>query len=125
MLADWRASGIRWLRRRRLPCFERRAAKQIVEIQLAGLRKRLAERNISVDLTDAARTRLVREGYDPVYGAQPLKRAIQREVATPLAKRILSGDVWDGYNVWLDADREGSGLKFEVSADKKRAAAGV
>jgi ATP-dependent Clp protease ATP-binding subunit ClpB len=93
-----------------------------VEIQLAGLRKRLAERHISLELSDAARTRLVREGYDPVYGARPLKRAIQREIDTPLAKKILSGEVRDGYDVRLDADREGSGLTFKVSAGKKEQA---
>jgi ATP-dependent Clp protease ATP-binding subunit ClpA len=54
-----------------------------------------------------------------------LKRAIQREVETALAKRILSGGVRDGYTVRLDADREGSGLKFEVSPGKKKAAVGA
>ncbi|HLH01932.1 MAG TPA: ATP-dependent chaperone ClpB [Bryobacteraceae bacterium] len=93
--------------------------KKIVEIQLAGLRKRLAERNISLELTDAARTRLVREGYDPVYGARPLKRAIQREVETPLAKKILGGEVRDGYTVRLDADPAGNDLTFEIGAGKK------
>jgi ATP-dependent Clp protease ATP-binding subunit ClpB len=99
--------------------------KQIVDIQLAALRARLAERRITLQLSDAARTRLVRSGYDPNYGARPLKRAIQREVETPLARRILSGDVRDGDDVRLDADREGSGLKFEVSAHKKRKPAEV
>jgi ATP-dependent Clp protease ATP-binding subunit ClpB len=88
--------------------------KLIVEIQLAGLRARLEERKVQLELTDAARTRLVRSGYDPNYGARPLKRAIQREIETPLAKKILSGEVRDGQKIRLDADPHGSGLKFEV-----------
>jgi ATP-dependent Clp protease ATP-binding subunit ClpB len=90
--------------------------KEIVEIQLAGLRARLGERHIGLELTDAARTRLVRSGYDPNYGARPLKRAIQKEIETPLAKRILAGEVQNGQTVHLDADPEGSGLKFTVQA---------
>ena len=88
--------------------------KQIVDIQLSGLRARLEDRHIQLQLTDAARTRLVREGYDPAYGARPLKRAIQREIETPLAKRILGGEVRDGQVVKIDADRTGSGLTFET-----------
>jgi ATP-dependent Clp protease ATP-binding subunit ClpB len=90
--------------------------KQIVDIQLAGLRARLEERHISLQLTDSARTRLVRNGYDPNYGARPLKRAIQREVETPLAKQILGGTVKDGQTVWIDADGAGGGLVFETKA---------
>jgi ATP-dependent Clp protease ATP-binding subunit ClpB len=88
--------------------------KQIVDIQLAGLRTRLEERHIKLRLTDAARTRLVRSGYDPTYGARPLKRAIQREVETPLARQILAGSVRDGQTVWIDAGGPGDGLKFET-----------
>jgi len=90
--------------------------KQIVDIQITGLRSRLAERHISLQLTDAARTRLVRNGYDPSYGARPLKRAIQREMETPLARQILGGLVKDGQTVWIDADAAGSGLRFETKA---------
>jgi ATP-dependent Clp protease ATP-binding subunit ClpB len=86
--------------------------KSIVEIQLSGLRKRLAERHIELVLTDGARTHLVRSGYDPTYGARPLKRAIQREVETPLARRILSGEVRDGQHVVIDLDDTGA-LRFE------------
>jgi ATP-dependent Clp protease ATP-binding subunit ClpB len=77
--------------------------KRIVDIQLAGLRKRLGERHIELELSDAARAHLVRSGYDPNYGARPLKRAIQREIETPLARRILSGEVHDGERVFIDA----------------------
>jgi ATP-dependent Clp protease ATP-binding subunit ClpB len=79
--------------------------KQIVEIQLGHLRARLADRHIGLELTEAARTHLVRSGYDPAYGARPLKRAIQREVETPLARRVLEGKVRDGQTVDVDAKR--------------------
>jgi ATP-dependent Clp protease ATP-binding subunit ClpB len=94
--------------------------KQIVEIQLSGLRSRLAERHVTLELTDAARTRLVSEGYDPAYGARPLKRAIQREIETPLARLILSGEVRDGQEVFVDAKRLSEGLAFEVRAVSDR-----
>ncbi len=98
--------------------------KEIVEIQLTGLRARLEERHIRLELTDAARTRLVRKGYDPTYGARPLKRAIQREIETPLAKRILGGEIREGQTVLLDEDAAGTGLKFEVrSAEHAEAVA--
>jgi ATP-dependent Clp protease ATP-binding subunit ClpB len=90
--------------------------KKIVDIQLASLRTRLQERHISVVLTDAARTRLVRSGYDPHYGARPLKRAIQKEIENPLAKRIVSGEVRDGKTIRIDADPSGSGLVFNVES---------
>ena len=86
--------------------------KEIVEIQLNGLRKRLADRHIELVLTDRARVHLVRSGYDPTYGARPLKRAIQREIETPMARRILAGDVRDGYHVLVDVDSSGN-LSFE------------
>jgi len=86
--------------------------KQIVDIQLNGLRKRLADRHIELELTDRARGHLVRTGYDPAYGARPLKRAIQREIETPMARRILGGEVRDGHRVVVDLDPAGH-LSFE------------
>jgi ATP-dependent Clp protease ATP-binding subunit ClpB len=97
--------------------------KQIVDIQLAGLRARLAERHIELELSDAAKTRLVREGYDPAYGARPLKRAIQREIETPLARRILGGEIRSGEVVFIDADRAGDGLTFKSAVPEPAAAA--
>ena len=70
--------------------------KRIVDIQLSGLVKRLEERKIHVQLTDAAKEDLVQDGYDPAYGARPLKRAIQRRVLDPLALRVLEGDFGEG-----------------------------
>jgi len=88
--------------------------ERIVEIQLDRLRKRLAERNISLEVTAEARRHLVEVGYDPSYGARPLKRAIQREVETPLAKRILQGEVKDGQTVVADLDQARDELIFRV-----------
>jgi len=90
--------------------------KQIVEIQLGRLRQRLAERNIQIQLTDAARTHLVRAGFDPSYGARPLKRAIQREIETPLGRRILKGEVRDGQTVLVDYDATRNELTFTPQA---------
>jgi ATP-dependent Clp protease ATP-binding subunit ClpB len=85
--------------------------KQIVEIQLDRLRARLADRHITLKLTDAARLNLVRTGFDPHYGARPLKRAIQKKVETPLGRMILKGEVRDGQQLLLDVDAEGE-LRF-------------
>ncbi|HLJ16178.1 MAG TPA: ATP-dependent chaperone ClpB [Bryobacteraceae bacterium] len=90
--------------------------KEIVEIQLAGLRARLAERHIEIELSDAARAWLVRTGYDPAYGARPLKRAIQKEIETPLARRILAGEVRDGQRVSIDVERGAGALSFKTLA---------
>jgi ATP-dependent Clp protease ATP-binding subunit ClpB len=76
--------------------------KQIADIQLGSLRRRLADRHIELQLSDGARAHLVRVGYDPSYGARPLKRAIQKEIETPLARKLLSGAVRDGQTVQID-----------------------
>ncbi len=73
--------------------------KHIVDIQLERLRKRLDERRINLELSDEARSHLAEVGYDPVYGARPLKRTIQREIETPLSRLILKGDVKDSSSV--------------------------
>jgi ATP-dependent Clp protease ATP-binding subunit ClpB len=84
--------------------------RQIVEIQLRGLLKRLSERKITVELTDAAKDFLVREGYDPVYGARPLKRALQRRLLDPLALRVLEGSFHEGDTITVDVS--GDELSF-------------
>src|SRR5215468_249790 len=84
---------------------------RIVDIQIAGLLKRLEERKIHVVLTDAAKDLIVLEGYDPAYGARPLKRTIQRLVLDALALRVLQGEFAEGDTVVVDAGRDG--LKFE------------
>jgi ATP-dependent Clp protease ATP-binding subunit ClpB len=75
---------------------------KIVEIQLDGLRRRLADRRITLEVSEAARNYLARIGYDPVFGARPLKRAIQREVETPVARLIVAGKLRDGGTVRVD-----------------------
>jgi ATP-dependent Clp protease ATP-binding subunit ClpB len=85
--------------------------KRIIDIQLAGVVKRLEERKIHIVLTDAAKELLVHEGYDPSYGARPLKRTIQRRVLDPLALRVLEGDFVEGDTVVVDATA--GGLIFE------------
>jgi ATP-dependent Clp protease ATP-binding subunit ClpB len=95
--------------------------KQIVQIQLGSLRKRLADRHIELELTDRASGYLVRSGYDPSYGARPLKRAIQREIETPLARRILGGEVRDGQHIVVDLGPAGH-LVFESVVDAASAA---
>ncbi|HZS09194.1 MAG TPA: ATP-dependent chaperone ClpB [Blastocatellia bacterium] len=97
--------------------------KQIVEIQLGRLRERLAERHIQIGLTDAARTHLVQSGFDPAYGARPLKRAIQREIETPLGRRILKGEVRDGQTVIVDFDPSRGELNFTPQKPEGRVAA--
>jgi ATP-dependent Clp protease ATP-binding subunit ClpB len=90
---------------------DRQHMKQIIDIQIAGLMSRLEERKIHVVLTDAAKDYLVQEGYDPIYGARPLKRTIQRRVLDPLALRVLEGDFREGDTVVVDAAI--GGLNFE------------
>jgi ATP-dependent Clp protease ATP-binding subunit ClpB len=87
--------------------------KEIAEIQLGRVRARLADRHITLTLTDAARGDLVRTGYDPRYGARPLKRAIQKKIETPLGRLLLQGAVKDGQAVTVDAGAGGE-LSFTV-----------
>jgi ATP-dependent Clp protease ATP-binding subunit ClpA len=77
-----------------------------VEIQARHLVKRLADKRITLDLTPAARELLAREGYDPVYGARPLKRTIQRMIQDPLALELLNGTFGEGDTVVADAKGE-------------------
>ena len=80
---------------------------QIVDIQLDRLRRRLDDRRIELSLTEAARTRLANEGFDPDYGARPLKRVIQRELGDRLAMAILEGRVIEHSSVTVDVDEDG------------------
>ena len=84
---------------------------RIIDIQVNALLKRLEERKIHVTLTDAAKHQLVQEGYDPIYGARPLKRTIQRRVLDPLALRVLEGDFVEGDTI--EVDRGDEVLTFE------------
>jgi ATP-dependent Clp protease ATP-binding subunit ClpB len=93
---------------------------EIVELQLARLRQRLAERGLSLELTDAAKEVVTEAGWDPTYGARPLKRALQRLIENPLALRLLEHEFDEGDTVLVDA-REGE-LLFEKAAPVAAAA---
>jgi len=89
--------------------------RKIVDIQLGDLQNRLAERDIRIELSDAARDRLGEAGFDPVYGARPLKRAIQQQVENPLAEAILRGDFGPGQTIRIDAEAEGLSFLNEAA----------
>jgi ATP-dependent Clp protease ATP-binding subunit ClpB len=91
--------------------------KRIVELQLALLRQRLADRHIELELTDAAKEHIAREGYDPVYGARPLKRFLQRRVETALARKLLAGEISDHNRVAVEL-KQGD-LAFTAGPRKK------
>jgi len=88
---------------------------KIIELRLEELRRLLADRKISIELTDAAKELLFSEGYDPNYGARPLKRSIQKLVQDPLALKILDGEVLHGDHVIVDADKKAGKMIFKVS----------
>ena len=88
---------------------------KIIELRLEDVRRLLADRKISLELTDAAKDLLFSEGFDPNFGARPLKRAIQKVVQDPLAMKILDGEVLHGDHVIVDADKRSGKMKFEIS----------
>jgi ATP-dependent Clp protease ATP-binding subunit ClpB len=94
---------------------------EIVELQLERLRARLADRGIELELTDEAKQVLAEAGWDPTYGARPLKRAIQRMIENPLALRLLEGDFGEGDAVRVDA-KDGQ-LFFERASAREPAVA--
>ena len=93
---------------------------EIVELQLERLRARLAERGLSLELTDAAKEHLAEAGWDPTYGARPLKRAIQRLIENPLALRLLEGEFEEGDTVRVDAKRRRARLREGASRRARR-----
>ena len=95
--------------------------RKIVDIQLIRLRQRLEERKIDLILTERARDYLAEHGYDPSYGARPLKRIIQRELETALGRKLISGEIRDGSRVTVDAGNKG--LEFSSSASVNGTAA--
>ena len=84
-------------------------------LRLEDVRRLLADRKISLELTEAAKELLFTEGFDPNFGARPLKRAIQKLVQDPLALKILDGEVLHGDHVVVDADKRAGKMVFEVS----------
>jgi ATP-dependent Clp protease ATP-binding subunit ClpB len=99
--------------------------KSIVEIQLKRLRQNLANRKISLELSDRAKALIAEKGYDPVYGARPLKRTIQRMIQDPLAVKILGGEFKEGDLVKVDFDADelvfsrGAGAPAEESRESR------
>ncbi len=99
----------------------REQLRKIVDVQIERLRKRLEERKIDLALTDAARDYLAEKGYDPAYGARPLKRMIQRELETALGRKLLLGEIRDDSQVTVDAGSRG--LEFRAAPRARQAAA--
>jgi ATP-dependent Clp protease ATP-binding subunit ClpB len=95
--------------------------EQIVNLLLKSVEKLLAERNIALELTAAARDLLLREGYDPAYGARPLRRAIQRLIQDPLALQVLEGSILPGDHVVVDREGRSETMRFERVAAKQAA----
>jgi ATP-dependent Clp protease ATP-binding subunit ClpB len=88
---------------------------KIIELRLEDVRRLLADRKISLELTDSAKDLLFTEGYDPNFGARPLKRAIQKLIQDPLALKILDGEILHGDHVIVDADKKARKMRFEIS----------
>jgi ATP-dependent Clp protease ATP-binding subunit ClpB len=88
---------------------------KIIELRLEDVRRLLADRKISLELTDAAKNLLFTQGYDPNFGARPLKRSIQKLIQDPLALKILDGEVLHGDHIVVDADKKGGKMIFKVS----------
>ena len=90
---------------------------EIVEIQLARIAQRLTDRRLSLEVTDAARSWLADEGYDPAYGARPLRRLVQREIGDRLARMLLAGEVLDGQKVVVDKVDGSEGLTLRAEGE--------
>jgi ATP-dependent Clp protease ATP-binding subunit ClpB len=80
--------------------------EQIVGLLTKDLSRRLEERNINVEITDAARKFIAKSGYDPVYGARPLRRYLQRELETRIGRALIAGDVLDGSTLRVDLEND-------------------
>jgi ATP-dependent Clp protease ATP-binding subunit ClpC len=95
--------------------------KGIVDLMLKDLQKRLSEHKVTIELTDKAKAWLAKEGYDPVYGARPLRRVIERNIENPLSGELLRGELKEGDAVRIDIDKEGK-LAFKNKAAARAAA---
>ncbi|MBI4234625.1 MAG: AAA family ATPase [Chloroflexi bacterium] len=93
--------------------------RQIVDLIVKQVGARLSERGVTIQLTDTAAAWLAKEGFDPVYGARPLRRAVQRHVENPLSSRILAGEFKDGDRVLVDVAPDGKGLAFRKAAAER------
>lgn len=91
---------------------DREQLRVIVDLQLERLRARLADRDLDLEVSDAAKDRLATVGYDPAYGARPLKRVIQRDIENPLATKLLAGEFIDGDTIAIDIASDSDSLEF-------------
>jgi ATP-dependent Clp protease ATP-binding subunit ClpB len=94
--------------------------ERIVDLQIADVRKRLVDRRLSLELSEPARALIARHGYDPVYGARPLRRYVQHEVETRIARALLAGDIHDGATVVVDADDDELVVTWRNAGDAQR-----
>jgi ATP-dependent Clp protease ATP-binding subunit ClpC len=99
--------------------------KQIIEILLGDVRERLSDRKVGLELTDEAKSALVKEGYDPVFGARPLKRTIERRIANPLSKLILAGDFTEGDTTLVGHEDGQYTFEKKKATSRKREKAGA
>jgi ATP-dependent Clp protease ATP-binding subunit ClpC len=95
--------------------------ERIVDLQMKEVQDRLIEYNIRVELSDAARKWLAKEGYDPAFGARPLRRAIQKHVESPLSVELLAGRYKDGATVVVDVDQKKNQISFQSAQPIKKA----
>ena len=92
--------------------------ERIVDLQIADVQSRLAARRLKLELTDAAREVVARQGYDPVYGARPLRRFIQREVETRIGRALIAGEIGDGVTITVDADGDGLVVRWHEAQEE-------
>jgi ATP-dependent Clp protease ATP-binding subunit ClpB len=95
--------------------------EHIVDLQIDDLRRRLADRRMALELSEEARALIAREGYDPVYGARPLRRFIQHEVETRIARALLSGEVQEGSTIELAVEHAELDVRWHVEDVAQRA----
>ena len=95
--------------------------ERIVDLQIADVQSRLAARRLKLELTDAAREVVARQGYDPVYGARPLRRFIQREVETRIGRALIAGEIGDGVTITVDADEDELVVRWHEAQEKPSA----
>ena len=92
--------------------------ERIVDLQIADVQSRLAARRLKLELTDAAREVVARQGYDPVYGARPLRRFIQREVETRIGRALIAGEIGDGVTITVDADEDALVVRWQEAQEE-------
>ena len=94
----------------------------IVDLMITDLQSRLAERDLNIELTQKAKSWLAKEGYDPIYGARPLRRVIERYVENPLSSKVLRGELKEGDTVKVDLGKDGLTFKTKTKAAAEVAA---